>query len=668
MKRALLGAALAAAFVPPVGAATYTIGRWAGFDAIGARSIAVGDLNWDTLQDLAVTTHDEASGLDEVKIFLQQPDGTLQETSDDLWFASLSPSITMADIDYDSEKEILVGSASGFERIHYKLADDFSPPSFYPRHVDAPSGCDRVVAGDLDGDHAADVVCQSLDAGATVFHNDGSGGFPETADLDTVTVPATTLSLGDLSGDGKLDLLVSSPNMFGFAVHPHSGGWTFGAATDYPRPSLATVGANAVGDMDHDGRLEALIASRDYDASALIWDYPRGTGGLLGAPVSRGTQDVPVALVVSDLNRDGRDDLVVGSAAGRGIGVDLQGDEGYTSLGGDAVFAGDSNSIATGDLDDDGCTDIAYVTDTGGVAIGHGSNCVRARHVADFDGDGKSDLLWHNSRTGANTVWMAADSARKQVLTGAGAAWHLAGSGDFNHDGKSDLLWHNDTTGAGVIWYSGNYATRLTMPVVDKAWHIAGIGDFDGDRFDDVLWRNATDGRNAIWRSAKKGSQLPVTGVTNLDWRVVGVADFNGDGHADILWRNPLNGGNIIWKSAKSTTRMSVASNTDRNAKVWVADYNGDRRADLLWVYSNGDIRIWLKPDATLGQNQDPNAMPSADWRIVATADYDGNGTSDLAWRNMRTGANMIWRSAAAGLSRPIKDVTDFNWVVLPQQ
>jgi len=665
MKRAMLGAAIAAAFVPAAGAATYSMGRWTSTDAISARSVAVGDLNWDTLDDLAVTTHDEAFGVDEVKIFLQQPDGTLLETGDDLWFNSLSPSILMKDIDNDSEKEILVGSASGFERIYYNLWYG----THYSRHVAAPFGCADIVAGDLDADRYVDVVCQSLSSGATVFHNDQRGEFPTTVDVATAREPGATLSLGDLTGDGKPDLLLSAPTLTSFSVYPHSGAWGFGAAVNYARPSTAGIGANAIGDLDHDGHREALIASADYAPDAAVWRYPLGTNAHLGTPARMATNDRPDALVVSDLNRDGRDDLVVGSADGYGIGLQLQGGAGYAPLGGPEIFAGDSNSIAAGDLDNDGCTDIAYVTTTGGVAIGHGGNCVRGRRFADFDGDGKGDLLWHNDATGANVLWKSADSTRRQALSGVGVGWRLAGSGDFNRDGKSDLLWHNDATGASVLWYSGDRSTRQTLvQVTDTHWHIVGVGDFDGDGRADVLWRNVSDGRNAIWRSGNRGTQLAVTAVTNLAWRVAGVADFNGDGHDDILWRLPAPGTNSIWKSANSATKMSVAANTDPDARLWIGDFNGDRRADLLWVFTNGDIRIWLKPDATLGQQNDPNSMPSADWRIVATADYDGNGTSDLVWRNMRTGANIVWRSAASALSRPITAITDFQWVVLPQQ
>jgi len=652
----LLSAAIAAVLAMPVSAAPYAPARCVQIAGLSARSIAIGDLNWDKLDDLVVLSDDTADGVDKIQIYLQQPNGTLVLNTSTLWSNAFSPSIALADVGYDSEPEILVGSAAGFSEIQY----NYGYGNFYATTIVTPFGCEHVAAADLDGDHYADVVCQSPSSGATVWHNAQNGTFPESATVATDRIPGAVISLADLTGDGNIDLLVSTPGASGFAVHPHSGSWSFGAATRYAGPSTAPISTSAIGDLNHDGRAEALIVSNAVAPDAAVWSYGTGSGGALTAPLKFATHDAPVGVLARDLDRDGHDDLVVGSTDGS-VGVQLQGGT-YASLGGPA-FAGDSSSLAAGDLDNDGCTDVAYTTATGGVAIAYGSNCTHVRARSDFDGDGRSDLVWHNDSTGAGTIWKAADSSQSiPVNRVTDPAWFIAGTGDFNGDGKADLLWRNDATGAQVLWYAGSSIGQKSLTrVTDLAWKIVGVGDFDGDGRTDVLWRHATSGRNAIWRSGDSSTPIAVTTVTNTQWVVAGVGDFDGDGKDDILWRNPATWVNAIWRSGNGSLPMTVASNSDQGARVWVGDFNGDRHADLLWAYTNGEYRIWLRPDATLGQQNKP---VGADWRVVSTGDFDGNGTTDVVWRNIKTGQDQIWRSASSYVPRAVSTVTDFNWVV----
>ena len=80
--------------------------------------------------------------------------------------------------------------------------------------------------------------------------------------------------------------------------------------------------------------------------------------------------------------------------------------------------------------------------------------------------------------------------------------WTIVGVGDFNGDGKPDILWRNTSTGADVVWYM-NGATMTSYAalsaVTDQTWTIVGVGDLNGDGKPDILWRNTSTGANVVW-------------------------------------------------------------------------------------------------------------------------------------------------------------------------
>jgi hypothetical protein len=131
-------------------------------------------------------------------------------------------------------------------------------------------------------------------------------------------------------------------------------------------------------------------------------------------------------------------------------------------------------------------------------------------------------------------------------------SWTIAGRGDFDGDGRADILWRNTGTGANAIWRMNGSSVALSsaIPTVATAsgWTIVGVGDFNGDGKDDILWRNVS-GDNAIWLmsgfSLAGASTIPA--VSAAGWTIVGVGDFNRDGRADVVWRNTISGANAIW-------------------------------------------------------------------------------------------------------------------------
>jgi hypothetical protein len=80
--------------------------------------------------------------------------------------------------------------------------------------------------------------------------------------------------------------------------------------------------------------------------------------------------------------------------------------------------------------------------------------------------------------------------------------WTIAGTGDFNGDGRSDILWYNPSTGEAVIWLLNGTTVLSTSGSPGSAaspWTIAGTGDFNGDSMTDILWYNSTNGQLVIW-------------------------------------------------------------------------------------------------------------------------------------------------------------------------
>jgi len=184
--------------------------------------------------------------------------------------------------------------------------------------------------------------------------------------------------------------------------------------------------------------------------------------------------------------------------------------------------------------------------------------------MADFGGDGDSEFVFRNARTGENmlSAWGWDERTVVPLASASNAAWVIAGVADFDGDGNPDLLWRNRTTGADVMWRSADVASTVTMPTVSLAWKVAAVGDFNGDKRADIVWRNTATGANAIWYSGQHATARALTAVTDQHWQITAIGDFDGDGIFDLFWRNSATGADIIWRSANSGTRMAVTSVT----------------------------------------------------------------------------------------------------------
>ncbi|MDH5305218.1 MAG: FG-GAP-like repeat-containing protein [Gammaproteobacteria bacterium] len=287
---------------------------------------------------------------------------------------------------------------------------------------------------------------------------------------------------------------------------------------------------------------------------------------------------------------------------------------------------------------------------------------VLASYPQDMNGNGQADILWRNSASGQNWLYLMSGAS---IVGSIGVntvptTWEIVGNGDYNGDTNADILWRNSSTGQNWMYLmsGATIASSVGVNTVPAPWKIAGNGDYNGDGNADILWRNSSTGQN--WMYLMDGATITSSlGVNTVPviWDIVGNSDYNGDGNADILWRNSSSGQNWMYLMNGAAIDSSVGVNTVSDTAWTVAgsgDYNGDGNADILWRNnSTGQNWVYLMNGASIATSAGINTVSTV-WQIAGSGDYDGDGKSDLLWRHGATGQNWLYLMNGATIASSI--------------
>jgi hypothetical protein len=277
--------------------------------------------------------------------------------------------------------------------------------------------------------------------------------------------------------------------------------------------------------------------------------------------------------------------------------------------------------------------------------------------TGDFDANGRTDIAWASNGGGQATLWMNTNGTLTQsavpgAAMGAGQ-WTAYGVGDFNGDGKSDILWTSNNGQVAVWEMNGPNLIGFGVPAGQmgaSTWHVAAIGDFNGDGKSDLLWVTKNGGYEAVW--TMNGTMLSNSAISNgamgPEWSVLGTGDFNQDGRADVLWENTsgtvdiweMNGANLSGFDPNVGTAPGRFAGVGHFTPV---GQMGDKTSDIVWVDANNHVTIWEMSNGRIANTVSLNGADGLAWHLEGVGNFAGDANSDLLWINSNTGAVNIW-------------------------
>ena len=296
------------------------------------------------------------------------------------------------------------------------------------------AGTTNVIVGlrksDLNGDDKSDIVLQNTSTNGVAAWLMNNNTIVEGKNVATPAAGVQIVATGDTDGDSKADIILKNNNTGTISVWKMNG-TALVSGTNIATPVLAqrVVGTY---DFNHDGKADIVLQNNSTGAVSL-WIM---NGGTLTTGIALGTQPVTTRAVA--LGYFGGDAIVFQDTTTNTISR-------WTIV---------SNAVALNTVISTPASDWKVVT------------------ANDFNADTFTDLALQNASTRTVAVWLMAANGTT-ITTGANVAtpvagWVVVGTGDYDGNGKGDLLLHNTSTSQIAQW-------QMNGTVIAAGWNISTL-------------------------------------------------------------------------------------------------------------------------------------------------------------------------------------------------
>ncbi|MDQ0640272.1 gliding motility-associated-like protein [Pedobacter sp. W3I1] len=573
-------------------------------------------------------------------------------------------SLAPGDVDGDGDLDI-VSSTYGASSASLRLNNGSGS---FSGNIEIPLGSQpqAVKLADLDGDGDLDLISANRDNLATavsVRFNNGTGTFGGGLDYAMSGI-GYDVTLGDVDGDGDLDLAASLANMV--SIRLNDGNGHFSGGSDFISLNNAQV---VLSDMDSDGDLDVAFATQ---ASKLIVRFNDGSGVFSGTAEYASTN---YHVTAGDVDGDGDIDLLT---SGQGIGgILLFRNNGIGSLSSNTLNTALDNAFSAtlADIDGDGDLDVLsgsfenknalqVLKNDGTGAFGAGTRYGnRGLTVAtgDMDNDGDIDVLHGDFNGSSGTTVSVLLSIEAPVITAftpistvAGANVTITGTG-FSTTPTNNVVFFGatqatvsgaNTSGTSLIVTVPAGATHAPITVLNTGTH---LGAYSPKLFLPVF----SPGKASI-SPADLGPRITLPAGTQP--RFVAIADLNADSKPELIVVNQGSRFISVFKSSGAAGTLVFDTKIDflvglLPLSIKIADIDGDGRPDLVVANGGSVSASVLLNTSTAGSI---SFAPRADFPVTAShvgmgiGDLDGDGKPDLVVPNNNMDILTILRNTSS--------------------